>query len=173
MTSALRWGRVVNATAQPLYPRERPGTHSTGGWMGPRADLDRCGKSPPTGIRSPDRPARSESLYRLSFPGRHWYQCIKFILLLLRGRFLAGQLHDLSPVPVPKVDSSSIPIVLAWNTASRSLVRTRGPRFDPVPFHSTETTSPAWNLCCFPHFVQVNAEWYPVFFFDLYLPHGF
>ena len=26
-------------------PRERPGTHCTGGWMGPRADLDRCGKS--------------------------------------------------------------------------------------------------------------------------------
>ena len=25
--------------------------------------------SPPTGIRSPDRPARSESLYRLSYPG--------------------------------------------------------------------------------------------------------
>ena len=39
--------------------------------MGPRASLDGCGKSgPPTGIRSPDRPARSESLYRLSYPGR-------------------------------------------------------------------------------------------------------
>jgi len=25
--------------------------------------------SPSTGIRSPDRPARSESLYRLSYPG--------------------------------------------------------------------------------------------------------
>ena len=25
----------------------------------------------PTGIRSPDRPARSESLYRLSYRGRH------------------------------------------------------------------------------------------------------
>ena len=25
-----------------------------------------------TGIRSPDRPARSESLYRLSYPGHHW-----------------------------------------------------------------------------------------------------
>ena len=25
----------------------------------------------PTGIRSPDRPARSESLYRLSHPGPH------------------------------------------------------------------------------------------------------
>jgi len=25
-----------------LYPRERPGTHCTGGWVGPRAGLDRC-----------------------------------------------------------------------------------------------------------------------------------
>jgi hypothetical protein len=47
-----------------LYPRERPGTHCTGGWVGPRAGLDRCGKS-----RSPDLPARSESLHRLSYPG--------------------------------------------------------------------------------------------------------
>ena len=28
-----------------LYPRERPGTHCTCGWVGPRAGLDRCGKS--------------------------------------------------------------------------------------------------------------------------------
>jgi hypothetical protein len=34
---------------------------------GTRAGLDRCGKSP-NGIRSPDRPARSQSLYRLSYP---------------------------------------------------------------------------------------------------------
>ena len=27
---------------------------------------------PPTGNRSPDRPARSESLYRLSYPGSHF-----------------------------------------------------------------------------------------------------
>jgi hypothetical protein len=48
----------------------RPGTHCTGGWVGPRAGLDGCGKiSPPTGIRSPDRPARNESLYRLRYPG--------------------------------------------------------------------------------------------------------
>ena len=38
--------------------------------MGPRAGLDGCGKSRhPTGIRSPDRQARSESLYRLSYRG--------------------------------------------------------------------------------------------------------
>ena len=38
-------GWVIKATPRPLYPRESPGTHSTGGWVGPRADLDRCGKS--------------------------------------------------------------------------------------------------------------------------------
>ena len=37
--------------------------------MGPRADLDRCGKSRPlTEIRSPDRPALSQSLYQLRYP---------------------------------------------------------------------------------------------------------
>ena len=35
--------------------------------MGPRAGLDRCGKSRPTGILSPDLPTRSQSLYRLSY----------------------------------------------------------------------------------------------------------
>ena len=30
-----------------LYPRERPDTRCTGGWVGPRAGLDRCGKSRP------------------------------------------------------------------------------------------------------------------------------
>ena len=51
-----------------LYPRERPGTHRTGGWVGPRAGVDRGGKSrPPLGL-DPDRPARSQSVYRLSYP---------------------------------------------------------------------------------------------------------
>jgi hypothetical protein len=27
-------GWVVNATPRPLYPRERPGTHYIGGWVG-------------------------------------------------------------------------------------------------------------------------------------------
>ena len=34
-----------------LFPRERPGTHCTGGWVVPRAGLDRCRKSrPPPGF---------------------------------------------------------------------------------------------------------------------------
>jgi hypothetical protein len=52
-----------------LYPRERPGNHYTGGWVGPRAGLDVYEKSCPTGIRSQDRPACSQSLYQLSYPG--------------------------------------------------------------------------------------------------------
>ena len=36
--------------------------------MGLRAGLDRCGKSRPTGIRSPDCPASRQSLYRLRYP---------------------------------------------------------------------------------------------------------
>jgi hypothetical protein len=32
---------------RPLDPRERPGTHCTGGWVGHRAGLDVCEKSRP------------------------------------------------------------------------------------------------------------------------------
>jgi hypothetical protein len=47
-------GWVVSTMSRPLYPRERPGTHCTGGWVGPRAGLDVCEKS---------------RLYRDSIPG--------------------------------------------------------------------------------------------------------
>jgi hypothetical protein len=39
--------------------------------MGPRAGLDLCEFRTPTGIRSPDRSARSQSLYRLSYPAHN------------------------------------------------------------------------------------------------------
>jgi len=35
------------STPAALNPWERPGTHCTGGWVGSRAGLDRCGKSRP------------------------------------------------------------------------------------------------------------------------------
>jgi len=38
------WG--LTFTPRPLFTSgERPGTHCTGGWVGPKAGLDRCGKS--------------------------------------------------------------------------------------------------------------------------------
>ena len=60
-------GWVVNATPRPLYPREWSCTHCIGGWVGPVSTG--AENLAPTGIRSPDRPARSESLYRLSYRG--------------------------------------------------------------------------------------------------------
>jgi hypothetical protein len=52
-----RWW-VVSTTLRPLYPRERPDTYCTGGWVGPRVWT--CAKNlAPTGIRSLNRPARS------------------------------------------------------------------------------------------------------------------
>jgi hypothetical protein len=39
--------------------------------VGPGTDLEQ--NLAPTGIRSPDRPARSESLYRMRYPGPHAY----------------------------------------------------------------------------------------------------
>jgi hypothetical protein len=40
-----RWGWVVNAMPQLLYPWERSSTHCIRGWVGPRTSLDKCGKS--------------------------------------------------------------------------------------------------------------------------------
>jgi len=70
---------VVWSASRPgrLYPRERPGTHCTGGWVGRGAGLNRCGKSRPTGIRSPVPPAHSESQYQLRYPSsRFMYVCV-------------------------------------------------------------------------------------------------
>ena len=61
------WGGQRHAPAA-FYPRERSGTHCTGGWMGPRCQSGQVRKiSPPTGIRSSDRPACRQSLYWLSY----------------------------------------------------------------------------------------------------------
>jgi hypothetical protein len=71
-----RWRWVVCVTPRPCFsPGERtPGTHWTGSWVGPRAGLDTEAKRkilfPLPGIepRSPSRPARSQTLYWLSYP---------------------------------------------------------------------------------------------------------
>jgi len=43
MTMALEGVKGQRHAPAALYPRERPGTHYTGGWVGPRAGLD-CSK---------------------------------------------------------------------------------------------------------------------------------
>ena len=62
------WG--VSVTPRPLFtPEKEPVPIVQEAGRGPRHGLDRCEKNlAPTGIRSPDRPARSQSLYRLRYP---------------------------------------------------------------------------------------------------------
>jgi hypothetical protein len=60
---------------RPLYPGEKaPGTHWIDGWVDPRAGLDDVEKRkflalPEFELRPVGRPARSQSLHRLRYPG--------------------------------------------------------------------------------------------------------
>jgi len=55
----MRW--AVNVKLRLLYPRERPGTHCIGGWVGLRTSSEGAENLIPSGIRSPDHPVRRES----------------------------------------------------------------------------------------------------------------
>jgi len=84
LNASLGW--VVNTTPRPPYPRgRRVGTHCRGGWVGPRAGLDGFGKSR---IRSPDRSARSESLYRLRSPGP---LCVSTVCIYMYYKFIKDE----------------------------------------------------------------------------------
>ena len=54
-----------------LYPRGKPGTHCTGDWVGPRAGLDRYGKSRPNRDSIPDCPASSSVAIPTELRGPH------------------------------------------------------------------------------------------------------
>ena len=79
MTAALEGGEWSAARPDRTYPRERPGTHFTGGWVGPRAGLGGCEKSRPHRDSILDRPARSQSLYRLRYRAHSKYQVCREI----------------------------------------------------------------------------------------------
>ena len=120
-------GWTVNATPQPLYIRERPGNHCTGGWVGFRADLDGCEKSrPPPGFRSPDRLAHSKSLYQLRYRGFP-PSPPRPQLLLLGNNNLKTEIHPpfgfLSLIPFTlKAPKQFGKFVLSWKS---STVRTQ------------------------------------------------
>jgi hypothetical protein len=70
MTAALE-GVSGRSTPRPYFtPGKDPVPHCTGGWVGSRAVLDGR-KISPHGFRSPDRSARSQSLYRLRYPAHN------------------------------------------------------------------------------------------------------
>jgi hypothetical protein len=64
MTAALEGVSGQQHAPAALYPQERPGTHFTGRWVGPSAGW--TGGKSRLHRDSMDRPAHSQSLYRLS-----------------------------------------------------------------------------------------------------------
>ena len=69
MTVALEEGEWSAARPDHLYPRERPDTHFTGGWVGPRTGLDeRKILSPPGFDRGPSSPYSVTILTELPGP---------------------------------------------------------------------------------------------------------
>jgi hypothetical protein len=77
LTSALAGGEWSTSRPGLFTPGERaPNTRWIGGWVKPRAGLDDVGKSkflnlPGLELRLLGRPARSQSLYRLRYPGSY------------------------------------------------------------------------------------------------------
>ena len=63
---------MVNATPRPLYPQENAPISivKEAGWA-PGPVWTGADNHAHTGIPSPDRQARSDSLYRLRYPGPH------------------------------------------------------------------------------------------------------
>jgi hypothetical protein len=70
LTSALDGVGGQRHAPAALPPGKRAGIHCTGGWVGPQGRYE-WGRiiSPPSGFDPRYLPARSESLYRLSYPG--------------------------------------------------------------------------------------------------------
>jgi hypothetical protein len=68
---------VVSPTPRPLYPRETDPVSivQEAGWV-PGLFWTAAENLASTGIRSPDRPVRSESLYRLRYHGQSVSQLV-------------------------------------------------------------------------------------------------
>jgi hypothetical protein len=63
-----------------LYPRVRPGTNCTGGWVGPRGRSGRVENLVPTGNGSRAVQPVAQSLYRLSYPAHNLSQYTLYLL---------------------------------------------------------------------------------------------
>ena len=77
------WG--VSVTPRPLFtPGKDPVPIVQEAWWAPGSVWTGAENLAPTGIRSPDRPARSQSLYRLRYPAHRTY--VSYLIIGLEGR---------------------------------------------------------------------------------------
>jgi hypothetical protein len=89
-----------------LYPRGKsPGTHCTGGWVGPRAGLNSKARRKilfPCRGSNPVRPVRSQTLYWLRYPGSRMSVCSE-PKGLLQANYQPSEIEVLTSVKMPMV----------------------------------------------------------------------
>jgi hypothetical protein len=172
--SALRPSRSLPSgkTRNPLF--RRPG--------GPQGRSGQVRKiSPPTGIRSPDRPARSQSLYRLRYPAHLIYQVVTNFLALITNMAIktvnwlyfrkSGTGRNLCAFHcfwlLAAVSNDLSTLSLKWVTQSASRHRSRQSRW------CNELPDLKFVKSVHHHTVQINhqldATVSPVYYLDVYL----
>jgi hypothetical protein len=146
-------GWVVSIMPWPCFtPRERtPGTHWIGGWVGLRAGLDVGARREilcPCQESNSDRPARSQTLYCLSYHGSRWLGSVGLISYRQVG-WQVIQLWVISCRWLLSADlTSGFPMLLPSRSEASS---TMGPNiwvFCPLPLFClmTKAESSFWNV---------------------------
>jgi hypothetical protein len=132
-TSAIDGGEwSASCPGRALARRKDPGTHCTGGWADPRAGLDTEARGkilwtlPGIEPRSPGRPARRQTLYRLSYP--EVFNLYIRIILMRDGTMSqtlglghTSNVQLLSVSPVYRSRGSSVSIVSGYGMDDRAI----------------------------------------------------
>jgi len=109
--------------------------------VGHRAGMDRCVKSrnPPPGVRSPDQPVCSDSLYRLRYPGPRWKVVLAFSS---RPPFLSrSTTASTLPIGTPSYGQRFLSVVyircLTFSCSTNCLYAS-----ESIPFSSSSSSQP-------------------------------
>jgi len=126
-----------------LVQEKRRFTHFIGGWVGPRVVLYGFKKSRHFGSQSPDRPARSQSLYRLSYPGPP-YEYNKLenvvqnsIIKLCMLRFLVNEINNWNSVFILKQRILDQQRIIYNNPVTRISINSRNLKPESLSHHQS------------------------------------
>jgi hypothetical protein len=140
---------MVNDMPWPLHYRERPGTHCIQRWVGPRACRDVCGKFCP----HPERPARSQSLYRLRYPG------LVALLILVSISLKYIKTNNVPPLYYRTTPYWIILIIPGWPQLHATIVIGQ-PRIDSYSYILNYNVVNQWQGICVLYFTALLYMWY-------------
>jgi hypothetical protein len=154
------WRWVVSFTPLPLYPRGKSHRYPLDRLGGPQSRSERKFLSlPGLELRSLGRPARSQSLYRLCYPGSHTLGT--FLSFTLCPRIKTSRESYFTTGGLPSISSSrrqaswdSRPVFFNWTLTAKCTYRTSSMIAKIVPFYNI------YNSSVSPDFVrQIMPIW--------------